>query len=106
MHRDWDKFNPEREPVVEIYQDRRGNYEYLDAPQHPGAGCPEQGIEARTASGFVVEALRRGYKPGFCSGGDHHGIIHDWNQHSPTQPGRAVSSIYLAQLLRSQQARR
>ncbi len=74
MHRDWDKFNPEREPVVEIYQDRRGNYEYFDAPQHPGAGCPEQGIEARTSSGFVVEALRRGYKPGFCSGGDHMGL--------------------------------
>ena len=76
MHRDWDLYKPDPklEPLVEIFQDRRGNYEYPEAPWEPGVGCPEQGKEQKIASGFVVEALKRGYKLGFCSGGDHMGL--------------------------------
>lgn len=74
MHRDWSIHHPDFEPLVEIFQDRRGNFEYPDAPWIPGEGCPEQGSERKEATGFVNEALRRGHKLGFCSGGDHMGL--------------------------------
>jgi hypothetical protein len=72
--RDWDEYDERFETLVEIFQDRRGNYEYLGAPENPGESVPEQGREHKVASGFVDKALKRGYRLGFCAGGDHMGL--------------------------------
>ena len=37
MGTDWRDFNPEYEPMVEIYQGHRNSYEHLGAPASPGA---------------------------------------------------------------------
>ena len=72
--RDWRAYDPRFEPVVEIYQDRRGSYEYHGAPAAPGVAVPEQGREHVVDGHYVRDALRLGHKLGFCSGGDHMGI--------------------------------
>ena len=72
--RDWELHNPDFERLVEVQQDRRGNYEYPGCPGEYGAAAPLQAKEHNHAAGFVVEALRRGYRLGLCAGGDHMGI--------------------------------
>ena len=72
--RSWDVHDERFERLVEVFQDRRGNYEYRDAPAAPGKGVPEQGIEHVVDGHFVADALNRGRRLGLCSGGDHMGL--------------------------------
>ncbi|MGE0760927.1 MAG: hypothetical protein AB7O38_28205, partial [Pirellulaceae bacterium] len=71
MGTDWRDNDPELEPLVEIFQGDRTNYEKLDAPWSATAGAPgtqEGGFEPL---GYVNLALAKGYKLGFQASSDH-----------------------------------
>ncbi|MBM3812934.1 MAG: hypothetical protein FJW20_15020 [Acidimicrobiia bacterium] len=63
---DWRDSNEELEPVVEIYQGYRRNYEGPGTPRSPAAG-----EEARYAGGYVWNAWAKGIKMGVQSSSDH-----------------------------------
>lgn len=68
MGTDWRDHDPEVEPVVEIYQGHRHNYEHFGAPRAPTA---ETQIGGWQPAGFIWNALEKGYKLGFESSSDH-----------------------------------
>lgn len=71
MGTDWRDNDPELEPLVEIFQGDRTNYEKLGAPWSADAGdsgTQEGGFEPL---GYVNLALAKGYKLGFQSSSDH-----------------------------------
>jgi hypothetical protein len=68
MGTDWRDNNPEVEPVVEVYQGHRHNYEHFGAPRSPTA---ETEIGGYQPAGFIWNALEKGYKLGFQSSSDH-----------------------------------
>ncbi|HVX60575.1 MAG TPA: hypothetical protein VHC19_08235, partial [Pirellulales bacterium] len=68
MGTDWRDNDPEVEPVVEIYQGHRHNYEHLGAPRSPTAQTQIGGFEP---AGFIWNALEKGYRLGFESSSDH-----------------------------------
>src|SRR5205085_215324 len=75
MGTDWRDNDPKVEPVVEIYQGDRNNYEYEDAPRS-GHDPQSNKLPAQIAGwfpkGFVVHALKdKGYRLGFQSSSDH-----------------------------------
>ena len=59
MGTDWRDNDPLREPVVEIYQGDRQNYEMPDAPR---SNTAEDSIGGWRPKGFVNLALEKGYK--------------------------------------------
>jgi hypothetical protein len=65
---DWRDNDPWAEPVVEIYQGYRHNYEHPGAPRSPTA---ETQIDGFRPAGFVWNALEKGYRLGFQSSSDH-----------------------------------
>src|SRR6516162_4371334 len=68
MGTDWRDNDPVVEPIVEIYQGHRHNYEFPGAPRSPTEQTQIGGFEPK---GFVVHALDKGYKLGFQSSSDH-----------------------------------
>jgi hypothetical protein len=68
MGTDWRDNDPEVEPVVEIYQGCRQNYERPGAPRCP---TKDDAIGGWEPSGFVNLALLKGYRLGFESSSDH-----------------------------------
>ncbi len=68
MGTDWRDNDPLVEPIVEIYQGDRQNYEMPDAPRSNKAGDSIGGWRER---GFVSLALEKGYKLGFQASSDH-----------------------------------
>lgn len=68
MGTDWRDNDPAVEPMVEIYQGCRQNYEYPGAPR-----CPSENdaIGGWRPKGFVNLAFAKGYKFGFESSSDH-----------------------------------
>jgi hypothetical protein len=68
MGTDWRDNDPETEPVVEIYQGMRQNYEMPDAPRSNSAS---DSIGGWRPKGFVNLALEKGYKLGFQASSDH-----------------------------------
>ena len=64
---DWQFHDPEFQPVMEIYQGRRQNYEYDGAPQPPGV---EQ-VWGKQSGSWAWDALARGHKLGFIASSDH-----------------------------------
>ena len=65
---DWDYHNPDVEPLAEIFQ-VRGSYEHDDCPKWP-TNYDRESVAGHT----LQEGLRRGYKLGFTSGGEHEGV--------------------------------
>ncbi|MGH9721795.1 MAG: hypothetical protein ACRD8O_16425 [Bryobacteraceae bacterium] len=63
---DWRDNDAELEPVVEIYQGYRRNYEGPGTPRAPRAG-----EEAKFSAGFVWNAWAKGIKMGVQSSSDH-----------------------------------
>jgi hypothetical protein len=79
MGTDWRDNDPAVEPVVEVYQGDRMNYEYEGAPRSgydpQGAKKPAQ-IGGWQPQGFLDRALKeKGYRLGFQSSSDH------WSTH-------------------------
>src|SRR5262245_20471981 len=68
MGTDWRDNDPKLEPVVEIYQGDRNNYEYLGAPRAGREGDSPGGFQP---AGFVWNALAKGYRLGFQASSDH-----------------------------------
>jgi hypothetical protein len=68
MGTDWRDNDPRNEPLVEIYQGDRQNYEMPDAPRAPSA---EDSIGGWRPKGFVNLALEKGYVLGFEASSDH-----------------------------------
>jgi hypothetical protein len=69
MGTDWRDNDPAVEPVVEIYQGHRQNYEHRDAPQ--SAKDAADSIGGYEPAGYVWNALQRGYRLGFQVSSDH-----------------------------------
>lgn len=68
MGTDWRDWDPVVEPMVEIYQGARQNYERPGAPRSPTANDAIGGWEPL---GFVNLALQKGYRFSFQSSSDH-----------------------------------
>jgi hypothetical protein len=68
MGTDWRDNDPLREPVVEIYQGDRQNYEMPGAPR---TKTDKDSIGGWRPKGFVNLALEMGYKLGFQASSDH-----------------------------------
>src|SRR3954470_2672062 len=68
MGTDWRDNDPQVEPVVEIFQGHRHNYEAPGAPRAPTAETQIGGFEP---AGFVWNALGKGDRLGFPSSSDH-----------------------------------
>jgi hypothetical protein len=68
MGTDWRDNDPLREPIVEIYQGERQNYEMPDAPRTNKA---DDSIGGWRPKGFVNLALEKGYKLSFQASSDH-----------------------------------
>jgi hypothetical protein len=68
MGTDWRDNDPVAEPVVEIYQGDRQNYEMPDAPR---SSSEKDSIGNWRPKGFVNLALAKGYKLGFQASSDH-----------------------------------
>ena len=68
MGTDWRDNDPEVEPVVEIYQGDRQNYEMPDAPRGISGG---DAIGGWRPKGLVNLALEKGYVLGFEASSDH-----------------------------------
>ncbi|MGI8744340.1 MAG: hypothetical protein ACR2NN_17555 [Bryobacteraceae bacterium] len=68
MGTDWRDNDPDLEPVVEIYQGDRQNYEMPDAPR---SMAEKDAIGGYRPKGFVNLALAKGYRLGFQASSDH-----------------------------------
>ncbi len=68
MGTDWRDNDPEVEPIVEIYQGMRQNYEIPDGPR---ANSAKDSIGGWRPKGFVSDALQRGFELGFQASSDH-----------------------------------
>ncbi len=69
MGTDWRDNDPAVEPVVEIYQGHRQNYEEPKAPK--SARYAEDSIGGFQPAGYVWNAFAKGYKLGFQTSSDH-----------------------------------
>jgi hypothetical protein len=68
MGTDWRDNDASLEPVVEIYQGLRHNYEHSGAPR---AATAETHIGGYKPKGYVWNALEKGYRLGFQCSSDH-----------------------------------
>ena len=68
MGTDWRDNDPEVEPIVEIYQGDRQNYERPGAPR---TNTADYSLGGWRPLGFVSRALMMGYRLGFQSSSDH-----------------------------------
>lgn len=68
MGTDWRDWNPQYEPMVEIYQGARQNYERPGAPRCPTA---DDSIGGWEPLGFINLAFKKGYRFSFQSSSDH-----------------------------------
>jgi hypothetical protein len=69
MGTDWRDNDPDVEPVVEIIQGHRQNYEEPSAPQ--AAHTADESIQGFEPAGFVWQAFAKGRRLGFQSSSDH-----------------------------------
>jgi len=69
MGTDWRNFDPVAEPVVEIFQGHRQNYEETTAPL--AAKNAADSIQGYQPAGFVWQAFAKGIKLGFQCSSDH-----------------------------------
>jgi hypothetical protein len=68
MGTDWRDNDPTLEPVVEIYQGHRHNYEHAGAPR---SATQDTQIGGYRPAGYVWNAFEKGYRFGFESSSDH-----------------------------------
>jgi hypothetical protein len=86
MGTDWRDNDPLVEPIVEIYQGDRQNYEMPDAPRSNSA---KDSIGGWREKGFVSLALEKGYKLGFQASSDHISTHMSYCNLLVTKPTRA-----------------
>ena len=71
MGTDWRDNDPEIEPVVEIMQGARTNYEYVGAPLSARSGEPADAPGGYFPVGMVRNAWNKGYRLGITVSSDH-----------------------------------
>ena len=71
MGTDWRDNDPEVEPVVEIMQGARTNYEYVGAPLSAKSGEPADAPGGYYPIGMVRNAWNKGYRLGVTVSSDH-----------------------------------
>ncbi|MBI1356238.1 MAG: hypothetical protein GC160_17995 [Acidobacteria bacterium] len=73
MGTDWRDNDPELEPVVEIFQGARTNYEYVGAPLSAVTGVDDDHVKRAGyhPEGFVRLAWNKGYRLGTIASSDH-----------------------------------
>ena len=71
MGTDWRDNDPEVEPVVEIMQGARTNYEYVGAPLSAKSGEPADAPGGYEPVGMVRNAWNKGYRLGVTVSSDH-----------------------------------
>ena len=71
MGTDWRDYDPELEPLVEIYQGLRTSAEHEGAPLAMTGDHPDLWIGGYEPSGFVWNAWAKGYKLGVQASSDH-----------------------------------
>ncbi len=87
MGTDWRDNDPLAEPVVEIYQGDRQNYEKADAPR---ANSEKDSIGGWRPKGFVDLALEMGYKLSFEASSDHVSTHMSYGNLFVAEPTRAA----------------
>jgi len=87
MGTDWRDNDAQSEPVVEIYQGDRQNYERPDAPR---ANSEKDSIGGWRPKGFVDLALEMGYKLAFEASSDHVSTHMSYANVFVTEPTRAA----------------
>jgi hypothetical protein len=87
MGTDWRDNDPLSEPVVEIYQGDRQNYEMPGAPR---TNTEKDSIGGWRPKGFVNLALEMGYKLGFQASSDHISTHISYANLLVTEPTRAA----------------
>lgn len=91
MGTDWRDNDPQVEPVVEIYQGDRNNYECEGAPRSftpKELAAAGPGGEQAHPKGFIWNALAKGYRFGFESSSDHVSTHSSYAIVLVEQPGR------------------
>ena len=71
MGTDWRDNDPEIEPVVEIMQGARTNYEYVGAPLSADSSAPQDAPGGYEPVGMVRNAWNKGYRLGVTVSSDH-----------------------------------
>jgi hypothetical protein len=71
MGTDWADNDPKLEPVVEIYQGARMNYEHKNAPRGIKDGEEKQAYGGFQEPGLVWNAWKKGYRLGVIASSDH-----------------------------------
>ncbi len=71
MGTDWRDNDPEIEPVVEIMQGARTNYEYVGAPLSADSSAPQDAPGGYEPVGMVRNAWNKGYRLGITASSDH-----------------------------------
>ncbi len=74
MGTDWRDYDAEVEPLVEIYQGARNNYEYQESPRaghDPAGNRLPASLGGWEPAGFIVNAFKKGVRFGFQSSSDH-----------------------------------
>ncbi|MBL8178348.1 MAG: hypothetical protein JNK48_26970 [Bryobacterales bacterium] len=71
MGTDWRDNDEALEPLVEIYQGDRHNYEHQGAPRGVKEGEEKKAIGGFQAAGMVWNAWKKGYKLGVIASSDH-----------------------------------
>ena len=87
MGTDWRDNDPQVEPVVEIYQGDRQNYEMAQAPR---SNNEDDSIGGWQPLGFVSNALQKGYRLGFQASSDHISTHMSYCNLWVTEPTRAA----------------
>lgn len=74
MGTDWRDYDPEVEPVVEIYQSDRNSYECPDCWRAAPPNVKKMQYGGYKPDGFVSEAWKKGYRLGVQASSDHLGV--------------------------------
>jgi hypothetical protein len=74
MGTNWRDYDPEVEPIVEIYQSDRNSYECVDCWRAADPKVPKKQFGGYRPEGFVSEAWKKGYRLGVQASSDHLGV--------------------------------
>jgi uncharacterized protein DUF3604 len=74
MGTDWRDYDPEVEPVVEIYQSDRTSYECVDCWRAADPNVKKEQYGGYYPEGYVSEAWKKGYRLGVQASSDHLGV--------------------------------
>ena len=91
MGTDWRDNDPKLDPVVEIYQGARQNYEAKNAPRGIKDGEEAKALGGYQEAGMVWNAWEKGYRIGVIASSDHYSTHISYAMvYTPTQSRQAI----------------